>query len=503
MKNRRVVRVLAILLVILLAGGAVVSAIIGTLALAEAPEALSLSAQRMTIEYLEEEQALRVSQRLDYVNRTGRALEAVVFYAAGNMFRRQAALMYGAKDFGALFPGGYAPAGIDLRDVRFGGMPADYGFQGEEELYLRVSCDLRPGETGAFEFEYYLLLMRCNAFQGAGETDVRVSAFSFVPGVYDALHGEFVLAQPIAHARWLYCEAADYEVTLLLPERWLPAATGGCERGETQDGRTAWTMRAEGVRDFALSFGRRWREREAESGGVRIRAYACVRGAEKRMVDAAQRAIGHCAEWLGAFPLDELELAQSDYPLGPLNFPGLIWIPSALLSPGREAELEKAVRFCVAQQYVGLSAYVEPSADAWLSDSVCEYLSYLMLEAEEGRDAFLRAVNRDWVSALQLTVPGGLNVTSDAMLFSAGEYDLVVRTRGAVVMHELREAMGTDGLLAGIAEFCRMGGPGRTLTEMDFVKALDAATGGDWEMYLTDLVFNIGEYVNQSIDWYE
>ena len=74
MRNKRAIRILAIILVILLAGGAGVSALFRAFAYAET--ALPLSTQRMTIEYLEEQQALHISQRLDYVNRTGAALEA-------------------------------------------------------------------------------------------------------------------------------------------------------------------------------------------------------------------------------------------------------------------------------------------------------------------------------------------------------------------------------------------------------------------------------------------
>ena len=37
----------------------------------------------------------------------------------------------------------------------------------------------------------------------------------------------------------------------------------------------------------------------------------------------------------------------------------------------------------------------------------------------------------------------------------------------------------------------------------DLVNALDAASGRSWEAFLTDWVFNVGEYVNQSMEWYE
>ena len=124
-------------------------------------------------------------------------------------------------------------------------------------------------------------------------------------------------------------------------------------------------------------------------------------------------------------------------------------------------------------------------------------------EAGEGRDAFLKAVNREWVPALQQTVPGGLRLTTDAAMFNAREYDVVVLKRGAVVLHELRLAMGLESLLDGLRRFYEMGADGHILTEMDLVAAMDAATGQSWEAFLTDWAFNVGDYANQTIDWFE
>lgn len=496
-KHRRWIQAIAIALAVLLAGGVVVSAVIGALA-----EAQPRDRYELTMEYLTEAQALHVRQRLTYVNRSPDQLDAVSFYAAGNAMRRQSALFYEEDDLAALFPAGYVPGGIDLQSVQFNGADADYGFQGADETVLRVGCDLAPGDTGEFEFDYYLLLTACDAFQGVGETDVRLAAFYFAPGVYDARYGEFSVNAPLAFTRWLYTGAADFEGTLALPANCLPAATGGAEL-ESDGGETAvWRLRAENVREFGLSFGKRWRTatRTLDSG-VRLTALTRARGANARLLDIARRAVERCEAWFGAFPVAELQIAQTDYPLGALNYTGVIWVPTALLEDAEA--LEHRIAFCVAQQYFGLSAYVEPSADAWLSDSVCEYVAYLLLEEEKGHDAFLAAVNRDWVDALQLTIPGGLTVTSDARLFDEYAYDVVVRVRGAVVLHELRVAMGLENLLDGLAGFYRMGQAGETLTEMDFVSAMDAASGRSWEAFLTDWVFNVGDYVNQTIDWFE
>lgn len=479
-RNKRLVRVIAIVLAVMLAG----SVIVGALFAAFAEEAPERDRCTMTIEYLEDEQALHIGQRLVYYNRTPDRLDRVVFYAAPNMFRRESALMYENDELEAVFFAGYAPGGVDLQSVKADGMPADYGFQGEDELYLRVACDIAPGASCVFEFDYYLLLTTCDAFTGVGEKDVRLTDFYLIPAAYDADYHEFTLKKPLPFTRWLDTGATDYKVNLTLPDGYIAASTG-----ET----------AENVRSYALSFSRRWRVTERKTAsGVKVRVFSARRNAGKA-ADMAVRAIEHCEDWFGTYPVRKLDIAESDYPLGALNEPGLIMLSSVLFND--KDALEKRIRFCAAQQIFGLSAYTEPAADAWLSDSMCEYLSYLMLEADSGHDAFLKAINRDWVSDLQHTIPGGIRVNSDAGLFNARNYQVVVLTRGAVVFHELREAMGRDALLAGLAEFKRMGSDGHTLTEMELVRALDAATGGNWEDFLTDWVFNVGDYVEQQIDW--
>lgn len=486
--NRKLVRVLALVLVALLVGGVIVGALFAAMAEEQTPRRDQYT---LEIEYLEDQQALQVSQRLVYVNRSEDPLDRVLFYAMPNMFRRQTALMYESGDLDAVFPGGYAPGGIDLRAVRVNGEAAEYGFQGEDELYLRVACDIESGASASFEFDYYLLFVECNAFIGAGDTDVRLGAFYFIPGVYDGYSKDFILKKPLPFTRWLYTGAADYDVTLTLPEGYIPACAG-----EARDGR----VRVENLREFALSFSRRWRETRRTGEGYDVRVLSASRNAA-RVARAAEEAVERCAEWFGAPPFETLTIAQSDYPLEALNYPGVIQLSGDLFERKNEAAMKQCLRFCVAQQYFGLSACPEPSADAWLSDSVSTYVAALLLEDAEGRDAFLNYINREWVSALQLTVPGGLRITSDAMLFDGKTYDIVVLRRGAVVFNELREAMGLEGLLEGLKAFYRLGQDGHTLTEMELVGCLDSVSGGSWEDFLTDWVFNVGDYVNQPIDW--
>ena len=498
-KQRRMVRLIAIVLVALLVFSAIISAVIS---LAYAEEAIPKERDRctLTMEYLDDEQALRISQRLVYTNPSDGFLDRVIFYMPANLLRRRSALPYEGEALLQAFPSGYLPGGTDLTAVRVDGSDAEWGFQGDSEIYLRVACNLAPGARCAFEFDYYLLLTENAAFLGLSDTAWRLSGFYFSPASLDE-GGEFILNAAQGHTRYVDSPAMDFVAQIALPDIFLLAATGAEESVAQGEHLRLWSVRAENAHDFALCFGKRFREyrRETDSG-VELRMLTNLRGAADRVLSLAEEAVNACESLFGALPFRQLDFVQAGCAPESLNHTSCLWLTEALLR-GSEDDLAKAVRFFVAQQYFGFRAYARPASDAWLSDSVCEYLSYLLLEEVKGYDAYLAALNEGVVDALQMTIPGGLNVASDASLFSAMEYEIVVKDRGAAVFHELRTAMGRDALIAGLRLFYEKGSGGAVLTEMDLVDALDEASGKHWEKFLTDWIFNIGDYVNQNIDW--
>lgn len=495
--QQKLVRLLALVLVILMAGTTVLAALMG--ALAEEAEPVR-DAYELNIEYLNDEQALHITQRLVYHNRTEYSLDRVIFYAAGNMFRRESALMYEADVIESVFPDGYAPAGIDLQSVLVDGQKADWGYQDKEEMNLRVACSLAPGESCTFEFDYYLLLSRSCAMIGEYDTDVRLSGFYFIPALN--FGGEFFSYSPLQFTRWISTNAADYSVTLSLPDQYLPAATGSETLLSTENHRSIWQFEAQNVREFALSFGRRYRETSVQTqSGVTIRALSNHRSGAAHALKYAAQIIEIYESWLGDFPVSQIDLVQTDYPVDSLNFPGSVWIPNEMWND--KAALEQALRFCLAQQYIGYAAYAEPVSDAWLSDVPCAYLSLLAVEELKGYDAFLSALNDQVLPALNMTIPGSLYITAAANLFTAEEYAIIVRDRGTVVMHEMRVAMGRESFIAGLRRFYEMGLATNLLGEYDFVSAFDQVTGGDWEDFITEWLFNVDDYLSQEIEFYE
>ena len=485
-RKKQLARILALLLAVLLVLGTIASIVFGH---AHGEETATRDEIALELEFFEEEQALQIRQRLRYTNRTGKHLDRVEFSVYANMFRRVTALMYEADVWQDVFPAGNAPGGVEFSRILVDGQSADWGMMGEEELFLRVACDLADGQTCEFTFEYTLLLTQNAASLGVGAMGWRLRGFYIQPLKYE--YGEFVAPEPLQHANYVYADRADYALTVTLPERYLLAGPGEITSVDNGDGTRTWTIAADNIRELCLSVGMRWREYSAEtSSGTRLRLLANTRDAQKTL-DMALETLEVYENWFG--PLDgDVTIAQSDYALGTLSLPGILWANEAALSDAM------ALRGALARQFFGYGAYPMPTEDAWLADSVSAYAACLALKEAEGESAFLEYLNGEILPEAQYTLPGGVEVTSSAAILTAAEYESLILGRGALVMHETCAAMGEETFLAALRLFYQRGLAMDVVGEYDFVDALDDASGGDWEAFLTDWLFNVADYYVES-----
>ena len=485
-RKKQLARILALLLAVLLVLGTIASIVFGH---AHGEGTAVQDEIALELEFFEEEQALQIRQRLRYTNRTGKHLDRVEFSVYANMFRRVTALMYEADVWQDVFPAGNAPGGVEFSRILVDGQSADWGMMGEEELFLRVACDLADGQTCEFTFEYTLLLTQNAASLGVGAMGWRLRGFYIQPLKYE--YGEFVAPAPLQHANYVYADRADYALTVILPERYLLAGPGEITSVDNGDGTRTWTLAADNIRELCLSVGMRWREYSAETAsGTRLRLLANAREAQKTL-DTALQALEAYENWFG--PLDgDVTIAQSDYALGTISLPGILWANEAALSDAM------ALRGALARQFFGYGAYPMPTEDAWLADSVSAYAACLVLKEAEGESAFLEYLNGEILPEAQYTLPGGVEVTSSAAILTAAEYESLILGRGALVMHETCAAMGEETFLAALRLFYQRGLAMDVVGEYDFVDALDDASGGDWEAFLTDWLFNVADYYVES-----
>jgi len=451
------------------------------------------------ITLLENEQAASVLQKVSYTNRTGETLSRVMFSVYANVFRREASLPYDNASLEEAFPWGYAPGGLDIHYVSVNGEAAEWGIQGENEAFLRVSCALAPGETCEFAFSYTLLLTENRAFLGSGGTDWRFTAF--YPSVCPYEEGDFV-TNPVTYAgEFLYSEAADFSAEILVPADYEVACGGISESlGATEDGayrifRTELT----GARELAFSASRKFHSvNRKASDGTQISVYGQNRRVLRKAAQHALEALEYLNAHIGAYPYPKLSIVFSDLQDDQLSASGI-----AFVSSRNTEELAHTVHALVCRQYFGEVVQPNPAREAWMIEGVSEYAALLMTEDMSGDRAFSDALNRRVFPSLQITVPGGLLPHMETKYFSSqSEYETVVAERGCAALHEIRIAMGRDAFMEFLREYfyaCAFECPDAE----KLISIMNRVSGGEWRGAVYGWLNTIGDYMGEFMDEYD
>ena len=454
----------------------------------------------LNLDVLPDEQTVRVTQSVTYTNRTGRTLDYMMFSVYANILRRQSTVPVESSRLTEAFPEGYAPGGVDFMKIEVNGEQADWGVQGSSELFLRVECSMEPGETAQFGFEYYLLLPVYSGAMGVGDLGWRLTNFYPVAAVWDEYLEDFPLNGYTVMNEPLFSEAADYQVTLSLPETYALAAPGLVTAVPDGEGMVDYEIRAESIRELALMFSRKMFEKtDCMQSGASLCVQANSASKAARILNTALPVVNWLEEKFGAYPWPCLTIAETDCLSGGLSYPAVIQVSKDLSG----SALDKAVvNLCVKQYF---SAIVGSSRNGapWLSEAVSSFVSLLYYEEQNGYDDFIRRLNDQVLHSLQITVPGGVTVDSPSERFASRmEYEIVAVDRGTAVLYEMRQVMGEDVFMEALAEYVRRMAM-KNAAASDFLSAMNDISGERWDEYLYGQMHSIDEYVGLGLEWFE
>jgi type II secretory pathway pseudopilin PulG len=490
----RVVRWIALGLVVMMVLGVVIAALVSS-ALAE--EANRTDLQLTVLEGLG---AVSVTQTTQYRNDTGQAVDQLIFQLAGNALRRQTTSPFESETMIDAYPDGFTAGGVELHSVKFNGTNADWGVQGSDEAALRVACSLAPGESGAFQFDYEVLLPDALGALGIGSIGWRLSGFYPLPAVWS--DGDYAVERVSPVGDSLMADPADYHATVNLPNTWQVAAGGAVKTEPSGDSRENATVDVTDARFFGLALSRRYSEADVKSAsGVAVRSLADDQAAAARAAAAAAKAVDVYSDLFGAYPRDTLTVAQADL-MDTLSQAGLVLLPEDLYDYASQGELEYQVALGTARQWFGEMVGSNPAESPWLTESLSSYAALLYYDQSYGRDRYLKELNDRVTPSLKVTIPGGVTVDSQALAFGTlADFKAVTRDRGAAVLHELRQALGDEALMGALKLYVSRE-TGKMATRADFSSALSEAAGRDADGLLTELLTGIDEYVGQDIEWY-
>ena len=481
-------RIMALVLAGLLVAGIIASTVITADAEGTQTE------YSMTLSIDDESMLSGVSQRVFYTNSTGRELEYVMFNLYANVLRRSSGIP--VEDWDSAFPDGFAPGGVVFSSVTVNGEKAEWALSGDNEQCLRVACHLKEGEQCEFGFEYYILMSDNAWLLGAGKNDWRLTNFYPSVCVYDSTLRDFMLNSWTAVTDPLIADCAKFSVTVAAKSGYTPAAAGNIAVTGSENGITFWHIDAENLRSLSLVL--RKNANTVRNGAVT--ASADRSNDAKMLLDMGKRIYDAYAEMLGGCER-ELYIVQSDTSEEMTVSGGVVQVNAKLLKD-RDA-LEDALARGIATLWFGETVGCNTEYEPWLRDALCAYLPLLYFERSEGYDGYLKRLNDRVLASLQITLPGGLTVDSDAGRFtSRSEYELACVDRGCAVLHEMRDLMGRDTFIEGLRRYIE-DNRYRIASVEQFAGAFNEVTGERWDEYIVGQLHTISDYVDQRMEWYE
>ncbi|MDW8298273.1 MAG: M1 family metallopeptidase [Anaerolineae bacterium] len=416
----------------------------------------------------EPDAVFRAAQRVRFTNRTGEALDLIVFRlyantpALGGRMTVHRVEVNGVK---------VAPSLSDLRSV----------------LGVPLPVPLQAGESVELRLDFTLVMTRgLNTSYGRfGYVNDVVSATAWYPtlSVYEPKVGWWT-DLPSPQGDPAYTETGLYEVHLTLPADMVVAASGVIlEQRRNADSTITYRNVTGPMRDHAFQASRRYMITETEADGTRIlmlhykdRADLPTDGTKVAMQYSVQ-ALKIFNATFGEYPYAQLVVAQNPTPSG-VEFPGIIQIAESAWVQGNRF-LEVVIAHEIGHQWfyalVGNNQVTLP----WIDESLTSYTEFVYFRAAyddpKVAERYIDSFQQRYTAYLARSLPD-LPLELPVRNYTGISYGAIIYTKGPLFFLELERVIGRETVYAAIAEYFRRHKYGIAVTD-DVQRAFEDISG--------------------------
>ncbi|MEW5825789.1 MAG: M1 family aminopeptidase [Candidatus Bipolaricaulota bacterium] len=379
-------------------------------------------------------------------------------------------------------PGLFGSAHVDVLSAEVHGVAAPLAaFVDDTAWVVSLPAPLAPGQSASLRLAFEGRASRLDRSDpgdaGYGlltKSDHALTLTTFYPVIAPYLDEGWALDPVMPFGDALFAEAADYLVTLRLPEgvRAIPPLEGQPPR----------TYAATSARDVAFVLV----DDDRVAVSASWRAGAALAWFEPPHAEAATLAAQHAAAALDVFsshlgPPPQETLHVVEVPLAGvagMELHGMVLVSSAYGARPRDPFFEVIVSHETAHQWFYAAVGNDPVEAPWLDEAFATYLSNVYF-AEIVSEARAEAERQDWAlryASARATYPL-LGPGSPLYAFPDGTtYSAFVYSGGALALAKMRAEMGDEAFFVALRSYvCAL--TGRIATPEDLAAAL-AAQGG-------------------------
>lgn len=398
------------------------------------------------------QQAITVEQHTRYINRTGDTLSQVVFNVEPN--RRPGAF---TLDTLTLADGTPVPAfelagrklTVDLAEPLGAGC----------EVPLRLVFDIRIPQVDA----------GINGYTGYfGFSSRQINLAHWLPAAAVNVSGEWLVYESVNIGEQTVLDPADWDVTMTVEdaaETLMVVGPGEMSQPEPN----TWRFVNSGAREIALSMSERFIQTSAQTEqGVTVELYTFADAQVEangttydgaaHALDIAVRSMSMYSDLFGSYHQSRFVVVQGDFPDG-MEFSDLVFVSTDWFTSYRgepTSYLTLITIHEVAHQWWYAQVGSDQAMTPWLDESLATYSEYIFYE-----ENFPDLREWWWQFRVNTWIPEGFDdrsVGSTVYEFgSIREYVNAVYLRGARMLRDLREDVGTEAFLRWLKDYAEAG----------------------------------------------
>ncbi|MFZ5968289.1 MAG: M1 family metallopeptidase [Bacillota bacterium] len=395
------------------------------------------------------EKILTANEKVIYYNQSDTDFNALYFHIYPNAFKSKDTTPFDKEEMDLAYPEGFEPGEAQIRAVKIDSENLNFAIIGVGDSILKVILNkaLEPGDKVTLDIEFAVKIPPAQGRFGFGEYTVNMGNWYPILCVFDDkgwhLEPYYSIGDPF------YSESANYRVAVSAPPEYTIASTGNIVKKENRDGKVLWTLEAKAVRDFAMIASEKYSIMEDEVDGIKIYSYYIDGEVADMALEAARDSIKIFNDTFGKYPYKQFSVAASNFYVGGMEYPNLVYINQAFYQNDRKDILEYVIAHEAAHQWwYGVVGNDEVN-EAWLDEALTEYSTLLYYEKKYGKEAKDHVYKNIVVKSYDLYRNDGKNreerVCRSLKEFKdSSEYQALVYNKGAMFIEDLRREMGDE-----------------------------------------------------------
>lgn len=336
------------------------------------------------------------------------------------------------------------------------------------QLLVSLFEALPPGCTVTLDMQFGVQLAPIaleNAYKGyLGYSERQMNLGHWLPTIAPRRGGEWLIHSPQQVGEQTVLEQADWDVIIHV-ENARDGLSVAAPGSMTQIDDNGWRFELNGGRDFAMSISEDFRVHSATTtSGVIIDIFTFADATvqtDTGLLDGAVHALEeaeHAFEQFevlfGPYPYERVVIVQGDFADG-MEFSGLVYVGTRWFygfTGGIRNYLTLITVHELSHQWWYAKVGNDSALNPWLDESLATYSEYIFLEEYYPQDKAWW-----WSFRVDTYSPTG-HVDSDVYAFTEFRaYINAIYLRGVHMLHDIREAIGTEQFFAWIAQYASSG----------------------------------------------